>query len=45
VAERIDIKKLRRGNFPCAESIALAWHKFRKKYYENESNIYEAKNF
>jgi hypothetical protein len=31
--------------FICAESIALAWHKFRKKYYENESNIYEAKIF
>lgn len=43
--DRIDVKKLRRGNFICAESIALAWHKFRKKYYENESNIYEAKIF
>jgi hypothetical protein len=40
IAERIDIKKLRSGNFPCAESIALAWTKFRKKFYENESNIY-----
>jgi hypothetical protein len=44
-AERIDVKKLRRGNFLCAESIALAWHKFRKKFYENESNIYEDKIF
>jgi hypothetical protein len=44
-AERINIASKRKGAFPCAESIANAWVIFRKKYYENESNIYEAEIF
>ncbi len=40
--EHLDIKKLGRNTLPCMESIALAWNLFRKKYYGNENNIYEA---
>jgi hypothetical protein len=41
-AEHLDIGKHRKGSLPCAEGIINAWTVFRKKYYENESNIYEA---
>ncbi len=44
-AERLNIGKIRKGSFPCAEGIATAWNFFRKKYYENESRIYEAEIF
>jgi hypothetical protein len=44
-AEHINIASIRKGTHPCAESIANAWVTFRKKYYENESNIYEAEIF
>jgi hypothetical protein len=44
-AENIDTLKLPRNKLPCAESIARAWSLFRRKYYQNESNIYGAKVF
>jgi hypothetical protein len=44
-AEHINIASIRKGTHPCAESIANAWVTFRKKYYENECNIYEAEIF
>jgi exonuclease III len=43
--ENIDIKLMGRSKLPCMTSIAAAWTLFRKKYYENESNIYEARIF
>jgi hypothetical protein len=44
-AERINIGRIRKGTFPCAEGIATAWNFFRKKFYENEASIYEAEIF
>jgi hypothetical protein len=44
-AENIDLLKLPRSKLPCAESIVRAWSLFRRKYYQNESNIYEARIF
>jgi hypothetical protein len=44
-AEQLNIGKIRKGTFPCAEGIATAWNFFRKKYYENEASIYEAEIF
>jgi hypothetical protein len=44
-AEHLDISNHRKGSFPCAEGIINAWTFFRKKFYENESNIYEAEIF
>jgi hypothetical protein len=43
--ENIDLKLMGRSKLPCMSSIASAWNLFRKKYYENESNIYEARIF
>jgi hypothetical protein len=43
--EYIDVKRMGRSKLPCMLSIATAWSFFRKKFYENESNIYEAKIF
>jgi hypothetical protein len=43
--ETIDAKLLGRSKLPCMSSITAAWSLFRKKYYENESNIYEARIF
>jgi hypothetical protein len=44
-AEHLDPIKHRKGSLPCAEGIIYAWTAFRKKFYENESNIYEAEIF
>jgi hypothetical protein len=44
-AEHLDLRKHRKGTLPCAEGIINAWTAFRKKFYENESNIYEAEIF
>jgi hypothetical protein len=43
--EHIDVKRMGRSKLPCMMSIASAWSFFRKNFYENESNIYEAKIF
>ncbi len=44
-AEHMNIANIRKGSLRCAESVAIAWANFRKRYYENESNIYEAEIF
>jgi hypothetical protein len=43
--ELLDFGRIHYNKLPCAMSIAQAWCNFRKKYYENESNIYEVKIF
>jgi hypothetical protein len=46
-AELLDFRRIQNSKLPCAISIAQAWCNFRKKYYENESNIhvYDVKFF